>query len=44
MNIKEFFTRKHYSLRDDDNRPVKSIEIGPNMWMLVYADEPVKEN
>ncbi|MCL4374094.1 MAG: hypothetical protein M1360_04105 [Candidatus Marsarchaeota archaeon] len=43
MNIKMLFARKRPVTYEDENRPIKSVEIGPNMWQLVYADEPVSD-
>jgi len=40
MDIKDLLARRN-KIDSNENRPVRSIEIGPNMWQIVYADEPL---
>ncbi|MGC8652285.1 MAG: hypothetical protein ACP5UH_03490 [Candidatus Micrarchaeia archaeon] len=46
MDIKRLFKgllkEKRYVPNANDSRPVMGIRVGPNMWQLVYADEPIQ--
>ncbi|MEM0150135.1 MAG: hypothetical protein QXW10_04520 [Candidatus Micrarchaeaceae archaeon] len=38
MNI-NLLKRRRKINDENDSRPVRIVEIGPNMWQIVYADE-----
>jgi len=39
LKIRNFIRSRKSNM--DENRPVRSIELAPNMWQIVYADEPL---